>query len=123
MNHNNIMVYIYKKTIGNKEYYYLRASQRKQGKVLAKDIAYLGSSLKEVKYNLANLPKYSEQIRKAYKTINNFLESNHYLEKVKTALNQLPQRIKFLQEKKKEIIKYYIYFLIFSKLFLYIFSL
>ncbi|MBS3174774.1 Fic family protein [Candidatus Woesearchaeota archaeon] len=94
------MVYIYKKTIGNKEYYYLRASQRKQGKVLAKDIAYLGSSLKEVKYNLANLPKYSEQIRKAYKTINNFLESNHYLEKVKTLKLKKDE---FLGEKLYEI--------------------
>ncbi len=75
------MVYIYKKTTGNKVYYYLRASERKNGKVLAKDIAYLGSSLEEVKKALNNLPKYTEQIRKAYKTINNFLESNHYLEK------------------------------------------
>ena len=78
------MVYIYKKTLGTKIYYYLRASERKQGKIITKDIAYLGSSLEEVKKALINLPKYSEQIRKAYKTINNFLESNHYLEKSKT---------------------------------------
>ena len=75
------MVYLYKKTTGNNTYYYLRASERKNGKVLAKDIAYLGSSLEEVKKALNNLPKYADQIRKAYKTINNFLESNHYLEK------------------------------------------
>ena len=77
------MVYIYKKQIGSKVYYYLRASERKNEKVIAKDIAYLGNSLEEVKKALNNLPKYSEQIRKAYKTINNFFESSHYLEKAK----------------------------------------
>ena len=77
------MVYIYKKPVGTKTYYYLRASERKQGKIITKDIAYLGSSLEELKRALNNLPKYSEQIRKAYKTINNFLKSHHYLEKAK----------------------------------------
>ena len=77
------MVYIYKKAVESKFYYYLRASERKNGKILTKDIAYLGNSLEEVKKSLNNLPKYSEQIRKAYKTITNFLESNHYLEKAK----------------------------------------
>ncbi len=77
------MVYIYKKPVGNKTYYYLRASERKNGKVIVKDVAYLGSSLKDVKKNLENLPKYSEKIRRAYKTIHNFLESNRYLQKVK----------------------------------------
>ena len=76
------MVYIYKKTIGEKDYYYLRISKRKGDKIIAKDIAYLGSSIEDVKKALEKLPKYSEQIRKAYKTINNFLESNRYLEKV-----------------------------------------
>lgn len=77
------MVYIYKKIIGEKAYYYLRASERKNKKVVAKDIAYLGSSLDDVKKSLENIPKYSEQIRKAYKTIHNFLESNRYLEKAR----------------------------------------
>ena len=76
------MVYIYKKTIGEKNYYYLRASQRKGDKIIVKDIAYLGSSIEDVKKALEKLPKHSEQIRKAYKTINNFLESNRYLEKI-----------------------------------------
>ncbi len=77
------MVYIYRKTIGNKQYYYLRASQKKGPKVMVKDIAYLGSSLTEVKKALDSLPQYSDQIRKAYKTINHFLESNRYLDKIK----------------------------------------
>ena len=77
------MVYIYKKTIGNKEYYYLRASERKGTKVIAKDLAYLGENIDEVKKNLTKLPKYNDQIRKTYKTIHNFLESNRYLEKIK----------------------------------------
>ncbi|MBN2420653.1 Fic family protein [Candidatus Woesearchaeota archaeon] len=76
------MVYIYKKIIGTKPYYYLRASVRKEGKIVIKDIAYLGNSLEEAKKALDALPKYKEQIRKAYKTINNFLESNRFAEKV-----------------------------------------
>ncbi len=75
------MAYIYKKKAGEKTYYYLRASERKGNKVIVKDIAYLGSSLDEVKKALDKLPKYSAQIRKAYRTIHNFLESNRYLEK------------------------------------------
>ena len=79
------MVYVYKKTIGEKSYYYLRASQRKGTKVIVKDIAYLGSTIEEAKKALENLPKYSSEIRKAYKTINNFLESNRYLRKIRLA--------------------------------------
>jgi len=94
------MVYIYKKTVGEKVYYYLRASERKQGKIIIKDIAYLGNSLEEIKKSLEKLPKYSEKIRKAYHTINNFLESNHYLEKAKVLkLKKDP----FLGEKLYEI--------------------
>jgi len=77
------MAYIYKKIIGKKEYYYLRASERKGDKVINKDLAYLGSSIEEVKKSLENLSKYKDKIRKAYKTINNFLESNRFIDEVK----------------------------------------
>lgn len=77
------MVYIYKKKIGNKIYYYLRASERKEGKIIVKDIAYLGDNLESVKKALEKLPKYKKEIRKAYKTINNFLESNKFIEDIK----------------------------------------
>lgn len=75
------MVYIYKKPVGNKSYYYLRASEKKGKKLVTRDIAYLGGSIDEVKLSLDKLSKYKEQIRKSYKTINSFLESNHFLEK------------------------------------------
>ena len=77
------MVYIYKKPVGNKNYYYLRASEKKGKKLITKDIVYLGSSIDEVKSNLDKLSEYKEKIRKSYKTINSFLESNHFLEKAK----------------------------------------
>lgn len=77
------MAYIYKKTIGNKDYYYLRASVRKGSRVIKKDIAYLGNNLEKIKEKLPS--KYSKEIRKTYKTINRFLEVNHYLEEIKTA--------------------------------------
>lgn len=77
------MVYIYKKISGNKPYYYLRISERKGRRVIAKDIAYLGSSIEEVKKNIENLKEYKEDIRKAYRTIHIFLETNYYIEKIK----------------------------------------
>jgi hypothetical protein len=84
------MVYIYKKPASKgKNYYYLRASEKKGEKLVTKDIAYLGSSIEEVKANLDKLSKYKDKIRKSYKILNTFLESNHFLEKVeKSKLKQ-----------------------------------
>ncbi|MDD5182167.1 MAG: Fic family protein [Candidatus Nanoarchaeia archaeon] len=76
------MVYVYKKTTGGRNYYYLRVSERKGKKVISKDVAYLGNSIDEVKKGLAALSQHKDSIRKAYKTIHHFLESNYYLEKV-----------------------------------------
>lgn len=93
------MVYVYKKIIGNKPYYYLRASERKGKRIIVKDIAYLGNSIEEVRKSLGKA-KYKEKIRKAYKTIHNFLESNHWLEKAeKLKLKKDP----FLDKKQTEI--------------------
>lgn len=94
------MVYIYKKTIGTKSYYYLRASERKGKKIVVKDIAYLGNNITEAKKTLEKLPKYKEEIRNAYKNIHRFLESNHYLEK---ALLLKQKRDELLAEKQNEI--------------------
>ncbi|MGV8171706.1 MAG: Fic family protein [Candidatus Woesearchaeota archaeon] len=78
------MVYIYRKTVGGKNYYYLRASVRKQDKIVAKDILYLGNDLNSIRERIKDIPhKYSEQIKKTYKTINKFIEVNLYLEKVR----------------------------------------
>ncbi len=49
---------------------------------MVKDLSYLGSTLEEVRKAIENLPKYKNEIRKTYKTIHNFLESNRYLEKI-----------------------------------------
>jgi len=94
------MVYIYKKIAGGKQYYYLRASEKRKGKGVTKDIAYLGNSIEEVKKSLERLLKYKERIRKAYKTIRNFIESNHYLEKA--AALKLKKDI-FLGDKNVEV--------------------
>ncbi len=94
------MVYIYKKIIGKKPYYYLRASIKKGKKIVVKDLAYLGSSLEDVRKNLDKLTKYKEDIRKAYKTINNYLKSNYYLEKAKELKGKKDE---FLDEKLIEV--------------------
>jgi len=95
------MVYIYKKPASaGKNYYYLRASEKKGEKLVTKDIAYLGSSIEEVKVSLEKLSKYKDKIRKSYKVLNTFLESNHFLEKVKKL--KIKQDF-FLKDKTNEI--------------------
>jgi len=77
------MVYIYRKIITGKPYYYLRISERKGRRVISKDLAYLGGTIEEVKKALDKLSRYKEEIRKAHRTINLFLETNYFLEKAK----------------------------------------
>ena len=94
------MVYIYKKTAGGKTYYYLRISERKGKRVIAKDIAYLGGSIEEVRKALEKISEYKDEIRKAHKTIHSFLETNYYLEKAKSIKLR---KNEFLREKLEEI--------------------
>lgn len=85
------MAYIYKKNIGNKTYYYLRASIKKNKKQITKDIAYLGDDINEVQNKLDSLNEYKKDIRKAYKTINKFIQTNKYTEKaISLKLKQSP---------------------------------
>ncbi|MCR4327133.1 MAG: Fic family protein [Nanoarchaeota archaeon] len=77
------MVYIYKKSAGKKNYYYLRISKRKGKKIITKDLAYLGGTIKEARKKLSNLSSHKEEIRKAYRNLNIFLDTNYYLEKIK----------------------------------------
>lgn len=76
------MVYIYKKIIGKKPYYYLRASEKRGKKLITKDIAYLGNSIDDVKKALEKLPRYKEEIRRSYKKISKLLESDYYAKKI-----------------------------------------
>ncbi len=48
-------MFIVKKKIGNKEYYYLRESRREGGKVIAKTIAYLGKTRKEAERKMSEV--------------------------------------------------------------------
>jgi Fic family protein len=77
------MVYIYKKKVGNKNYYYLRASLKKGKVLVTKDLAYLGSSAEDAKRTFSKIKGYKDEIRKSYKKISLFLDSNHYLELIK----------------------------------------
>jgi len=94
------MVYIYKKIIGKKPYYYLRVSEKKGKRSITKDLAYLGSSIEQVKKEISNLSKYKKEIRKSYKKIHQFLESNNFLEKIKKL--KLKKDL-FLEKKQEEI--------------------
>ena len=77
------MVYVYKKIVAGKPYYSLRISERKGKRVISRDIKYLGNNIEEVKIELEKLIDYKDEIRKAHRTINVFLETNYYLEKIK----------------------------------------
>ncbi|MEK6970979.1 MAG: Fic family protein [archaeon] len=94
------MVYIYQKKVGDKSYYYLRISERTGGKLVVKDVAYLGTTPDEVKEALERLPKHRTAIRKSYRTIHHFLESNRFLEKVK---GLKLKHDSYLKEKQQEI--------------------
>lgn len=77
------MVYIYKKTINEKPYYYLRLSKKEKGKTVVKDIAYLGSDIRKIEQQLDKLPqKYKKEIRVTYRTIRRFLETEYYQKRV-----------------------------------------
>ncbi len=42
------MVFVHKKKVGKSEFFYLRASQRKDGKIKVKDISYLGKKIGKI---------------------------------------------------------------------------
>ncbi|MCK5617649.1 Fic family protein [Candidatus Pacearchaeota archaeon] len=77
------MVYIYKKIISGKPYYYLRISKRKGERVITKDIAYLGGDPLSAKNAVLKISKYKSEIRKSYRRINLFFETEHYFNKAK----------------------------------------
>ncbi len=77
------MVYIYNKKINGQDNYYLRVSKRQKNRVITKDIAYLGNDIGKVRDKLNNLTHFKDEIRKSYKTLNKFIENNHYLKKAK----------------------------------------
>lgn len=78
------MAYIYKKIIGEKPYYYLRISKRVNDRVITKDIAYLGDDPLQIHAKLDKLPlHYKKELRKGYKNIKKFIDTQRYLTKVK----------------------------------------
>ena len=78
------MTYIFKKNINGKNYYYLRISKRIKDKVITKDIAYLGTNPEKIESRLNDIPqKYKGEIRKAYRNIKKYIESEYYENKIK----------------------------------------
>lgn len=79
------MVYIYSKKIGNKVYYYLRLDKKINNKKIVKDIAYLGSDLSKIDLNhILENSEYKKEIKKSYHKINKVINSNYFLDKVKS---------------------------------------
>lgn len=84
------MAYIHVKRIGNKKYYTLRISVRKDGKVITKDLCNLGSDFSKIKLESLE-KKYKKEIRDSYKTIKKFLDTNYCIEKVrKSKIKKFP---------------------------------
>ncbi len=74
------MAYIHVKRIGKINYYTLRISERKGGRVVTKDLCTLGTDLSKI--SLLELEKkYKTKIRKSHKTLKKFLDRNVYVEK------------------------------------------
>src|SRR3989344_6704233 len=72
------MVYIHVKKVGGTRYYTLRVSVKgKNGKLITKDLENLGTDPNKI--NIDSLEqKYKTEIRKSYRTIKIFLESERY---------------------------------------------
>ncbi len=62
------MAYIHTKKIGDKKYYTLRISVRKDNKVVTRDLCNLGSDLSKIKLDSLE-KKYKKEIRNSHKTI------------------------------------------------------
>lgn len=82
------MVFIVKKTISGKEYYYLNENKRINGKVKTKTIAYLGKSKKEAKEKAKKIIKELEK-KKDEKTSKEFSEKFSELEKKEISIDEL----------------------------------
>ncbi len=76
------MAYIHTKRIGDKNYYTLRISVREKGNVITRDLCNLGTDLSKIKIDQLE-KKYKREIRKSYRTIKKFLETDYYLKKAK----------------------------------------
>ncbi len=61
------MAFIVKQKINGKDYYYLRKSFRKDGKVISKHIAYLGKTKKEAERKAREFKRMDEKIKKPEK--------------------------------------------------------
>jgi len=100
---SNNMVYIYEKIIGKVPYYYLRLNIVKNGKMIVKDIAYLGNDMSKINVeSLMKNSKYKEEIKKSYKTISKFVNSKHYLKKAEALKLKAD---KYLTEEQKVLLE------------------
>jgi len=77
------MAYIHVKRIGGVNYYTLRISVRKNGKVVTKDLVNLGSDISKISIESLER-KYKKEIRDSYDTIKKFLDTHYYVDKVKS---------------------------------------
>lgn len=94
------MVYVYKKIISGKPYYYLRISKRKGERIITKDIAYLGGNIQEARKAILKVSKYKKEIRRSYRKLNLFFETEYYFDKA----NKLKLRVdEFLDKRLVEI--------------------
>lgn len=73
------MAYIYRKIINGNPYYYLRISKRVKGKIIVKDVAYLGNNISKI-----NQSKYKNEIRNSYRNIKKYIQEEHYIKKIKS---------------------------------------
>ena len=74
------MVYLYKKIVNGNPYYYLRLSKKIKGKIVVRDIAYLGNDISKIESKIPS--KYKKEIRKAHRNIKKFIESEYYQKKI-----------------------------------------
>jgi len=96
------MVYIYKKKSKGKEYYYLRKSIKEEGKIIPKDLCYLGKDFSKINLNELE-KKFPQEIKKSKNKLKKFIEFNYYLNKI---MDKEIKENKFFNKKQLSEINY-----------------
>lgn len=91
-------MFIVKKKISGKEYYYLRESKRVDGKVISKHIAYLGKNKKEAEARKKKFESRGKEIKEGKKKDSNKVDKMEITRKIVESLDEEKDFLSFVQE-------------------------
>ena len=75
-------MYLTVKVKNGRKYYYLRKTSLRNGRIISKDVAYLGSDPSKIIDKLKNLKQFEKDLKKSMRKITKTVNYERYLEKV-----------------------------------------